>query len=800
MQVATVDKWANFLVDKRGILSFLSVLALIGLCFGMKNLYFNSDYRVFFEDDNPQLLAHQHTETTFTRSDPLMIYVSPSDGDVFTKDTLEAIREITEDAWGTPYALRVDSLTNYQHSRAEGDELIVKDLVDEDDILDQAFLQKTREIALTERETYKRLVSATGDTTVITISLDLPESFGEKLTEEQESELRHQKDQARFQVVAKGEEIIKKLHEIDPGMQVHLNGQPVINLTFEQASQKDVGFLLPLMYLVIILLLAAFLRSFTCVLGAVVVIGAATAGAVGFAGWVGYFINQLVVISPMVILTIAVCDCVHLLIIYLHKMSSGEDKVTAMKSSLSINFQPIVLTSVTTAIGFGTLNFAHSPPSVMLGNICGFGVLFAMVLTFTLLPGIVLALTRKQRLHKHHGLFTDQIANIVVRHPWRCAIGALVLSLAFISQIPRNIINDDVSLYFKDEVPLMASTTFIDEHLPGGARNFSYTINCGKADCIHNPDNLKKLEAFTLWFEQQPGVVYVSSYIDIIKKLNKNLNSGDDAFYRLPESRELAAQYHLLYELSLPYGLDLNNLVNVDKSSTKVIVFADNINSVDFINLDESAQAWFEDHAPEMKTAGSSITMMFAHVGLGIINSMKWGSLIALLGITFTILIAIRSVKYGLISLLPNAFPAAIALGIWGMLIGTVNQAIALVFSITLGIVVDNTVHFVSKYLRARRELNASAEEAIRYAFRMVGNALIVTTASLSIGFGLLWFSDFNVNAYLGAMVAITILSALAFDFMFLPALLLLVDRRHENRQARLLSKIAQGNNATGSI
>ena len=180
----------------------------------------------------------------------------------------------------------------------------------------------------------------------------------------------------------------------------------------------------------------------------------------------------------------------------------------------------------------------------------------------------------------------------------------------------------------------------------------------------------------------------------------------------------------------------------------------------------------------------SSATVMFAHISKRNIESMLGGTTLALILISGVLILALRSLKIGVISLLPNLAPAVLAFGVWGILVGQVNLALSSVIAMTLGIVVDDTVHFLSKYLRARREQGLNAEDAVRYAFSSVGRALIVTTIILVIGFSILSLSSFDLNGSMGRMTAMTIAFALIADLTVLPALLMTVDTRNRSRPA----------------
>ena len=168
---------------------------------------------------------------------------------------------------------------------------------------------------------------------------------------------------------------------------------------------------------------------------------------------------------------------------------------------------------------------------------------------------------------------------------------------------------------------------------------------------------------------------------------------------------------------------------------------------------------------------------MFAYISGINIRSMLIGSTLALVLISALMVLALKSVRLGLLSFIPNLFPGAMAFGIWGIASGTVNLGLSIVIGMTLGIVVDDSIHFMTKYLRARRERYLDPQDAVRYAFTTVGRALAVTSVILVIGFSILATSAFGMNADMGTMTAITIALALAVDFLFLPPLLMAIDR-----------------------
>ncbi|MDW3138536.1 MMPL family transporter, partial [Vibrio sp. 1288] len=226
-----------------------------------------------------------------------------------------------------------------------------------------------------------------------------------------------------------------------------------------------------------------------------------------------------------------------------------------------------------------------------------------------------------------------------------------------------------------------------------------------------------------------------------------------------------------------PYGLDLNNQINVDKSSIKMVLTVANLGSVELVDLENRIYQWFAEHAPHYQVVASSPSLMFAHIGETNMASMLSTLPITLVLISALLIFALRSVRLGLISLMPNIAPAVIGFGLWALISGEINLGLSVVVTLTLGIVVDDAVHFLSKYQRARRE-GQTAEQAVRYAFHTVGRALWITTVVLVAGFSVLAMSSFRLNADMGQLSAIVIFIALVVDFLFLPTLLMLFDKK----------------------
>jgi hypothetical protein len=728
------------------------------LASGGRFLSFTNDYRVFFSKENPYLEAFENLQDTYTKNDNVLIMLMPRSGDVFTPSTLKAVVELTDRAWQTPFSTRVDSLSNFQHTYAEGDDLVVADLVEDPDKLDQAGLNAIREVAVNEPLLVNRIVSPDGHATGVNITVQLP---GIEQTKEVP------------EVVAFIRPLIQEMEHKYPDIEFYVTGVVMMNNAFPEASQDDMKRLIPFAFLAIIVGLLIFVRSIGGTLTTVLVIMMSIMMAMGLAGWLGIKLTPPSASAPTMILTLAVADCVHFLTTFVHGMREGRTKHEAIIESLRVNFHPIFLTSLTTVIGFLSLNFSDAPPFRDLGNITAMGVSIAFVLSVTFMPALMAVLPVSLRPHRELAqLSMNRVAEFVISNSTALMVGIILVALFITAMIPRNQLNDVFVEYFDESIDFRRHTDMVADNLTG-MYFIDYSIPAGEPGGISDPDFLKSVEAFAEWMRKQPEVLHVNSITDIFKRLNQNMHADEASWYRLPEARDMAAQYLLLYEMSLPYGLDLNNQINVDKSATRVSVTLKTISSNEVLSLEHRAQQWFSEHAPGLAVKGASPTIMFANIGRRNIESMLEGTSVALVLISLLLVFALRSFKLGMISLVPNLLPAGVAFGLWGLFVGEVGLALSVVTAMSLGIVVDDTVHFLSKYVRARREKGLNAEEAVRYAFSTVGVALWVTTMVLFAGFMVLAQSAFELNAGMGLLTAITIVIALLLDFFLLPPILI---------------------------
>ncbi len=761
-------KLGEFVVKYKWLVLIASIALTMALA-SQGRMEFDGDYHVFFAKSNPELEAFDALQEKYTKDDNILIVLEPKEGDLFTREHLAAIEELTSMAWNTPYSSRVDAITNFQHTRAEGDDLFVDDLSYDSAGKTDTEINEIKAIALNEPLLVNRLINETGTVTGINITVKLPGVDSAVEIPEVIQSTRKMLDD--FQVK-------------HPQFNVYTTGMVPLNTAFFESSQNDLA-LTMLMLGIVVLITLLLTRNIFAMVATLMVILFSIMSAVGFVGIMGIKLTPPSAVFPTMMVPLAVADSIHILITYLQKArKEGYSKQLAICESLRINFGPVFITSITTVVGFLTMNFGDVPPFWHLGNITAFGMVMAFLYSTTLLPALMaifpMRVKKEQATKETKPSYLIKLSDFVAVRP----LAITVLSLAIISILgfwaSKNIFNDEFVEYFDQSVPFRVESDFVNDNLTG-FYNAEFSLSSGESGGINSPAYLEQLTSFESWLTAQEEVVHVNAYTEVARRINQSMHGNDPAYYRIPDSREEAAQYLLLYELSLPFGLDLNNQVNVDKSETRLTATLRNISSKEIIAFTTRAEAWLKENTSSpMHAYAVSPTIMFSKLGFRQADSMFKGNAFALILITIVLIIALRNLKIGFLSLVANVTPIIVGFGIWYLLKGTINVGMVIVFGMTIGIIVDDTVHFLSKFLRARRELDYNVRQSIQYAFETVGKALITTTIVLVAGFAVLSTSSFAMNSYMARITMIIILAALLIDFLLLPALLVLFDRENK--------------------
>ena len=721
------------------------------------------DVRNHFSKEDPHIVALEQLEDTYALSDAALVTVAPRNGNIFTPGALAAIEELTEQLWQTPYVTRVDSLANYSHSEGHEDELIVERLFDGAESLSADDISKIRKVALETEELAGRLISRNGEVAGLVVSIMLPEN----------------RQSARVEIIDSLNDTVAAARAKHSNIDYYITGEIVLNRAMRDAINDDMGILAPLALATMLLVAIVLLRSIWGTVAIVVMLVAVFLSGLGFIGWAGMKFYGESGAALFVLMAVTVAHSVHIIEAMMAGLRQGMDRRAAATQSLRVNIWPVFLTSLTTAIGFLSLNFAEMPPFRVMGNMVAFGAMCAFVYSVTLLPVFLSVVPLRARpIRDGKSDIFDRLGRFVVSYRTTLLWSFGVVTIVLIAGISRIELKENWLELLDDSYEFRRATDFVSEKF-SGVETYEYSLNSGREGGVTDVGYLRQIDAFAEWYRAQPEVSHVFAISDVMKRLNRNLHGDDPEYYRIPDDSDLAAQYLLLYEFSLPEGRDLNNLIDVGRSATRATVTLKSLSTNEKIALDERARTWLRTNAPGLETGATGVSVVGANSIQRNIEGMLRGTVVAMAIVSLLLLFVFRSVRLGLISLIPNFVPAAMAMGLWGYAVGAVGNAAAVVTAIAFGIIVDDTIHFMTKYVGARKN-GLLPSESVQSAFRSVGKALVTTTVVFGLGFLVFGASGMTTNQALGMLVGMTVVIALLADFLFLPPLLMALDGTRE--------------------
>lgn len=755
--------FARFVVYRPWLAIFVSVLMVFLMSIGIKDFRMTNNPRTFFGNENPDYEVLKNLEAMYGNREVVVFVLHPHNDDVFTRANLDLLERMTQELWQMPAAIRVSSLTNFQHTEVNGDDLYTHPLIESALTLSDQQIAVIRSIALSEPALVRSAISDKGHVAAIAVNVTM---------DDERSQARTVYDWARV--------FRDRFQQQHPDVDIMLSGTVAFSDAMREATTDGLAEIFPFSIAIAVLILWLILRSLFATWVTMSVVFLSVLGALGAASAMGIVFQPITSFAPAIILTLSLADSMHLLISYQQQLRKGMEKQTAMVASLRVNVLPVILTSVTTAIGFVSLNTSESPPFRDLGNIVTIGVLLALWLALVFLPAVCMV-TRAPDIRQEEGWSQRAmlwLTGVIIRYRLLLLVSTVLLMALLSSFVSRNEFNDVWSEYFDETFEVRRVSDFVGRELTGLHR-IEMSIPARESGGIVEPEYLRKLDELRAWAEAQPEVVSATAFSDVIRRLNRNMNGGDPAFYVIPDNRPLAAQYLLMFEMSLPFGLGLDNVVSMDKDASLFAVVLKQTTSSNILRFKEKMDAWTQANFPDyMRVPAGGLDVMFAGVTKRNIESLLSGLLFSFVLITITMIVSLRSLKYGLYSMLPNIAPCTMAFGVWALVDGHVGLTDSVVACITLGIVVDDTIHFLSKYVQARREGGLAAEEAVRHSLSHVGVAIVATTVVLVADFATLLFSHFQPSLSLGLLTCITLVFALICDLLFLPPFLLVFDRR----------------------
>ena len=760
-----MESFVNKIIKFRWVIAILIPLLTIMMASSLKNLEFEGSYRIWFGEESKILRQYDDFRAVFGNDDAVTITFRNEDG-VFTREALESIENITNKLWETEYIARVDSITNYQYVHADAeypDEILVEDFIEEPASYSDEELLEKRSIALTQDLIVNKMISQDAKTTMI-VGRMTPKAGDDPAVS--------------FKLRDAVVEIIQP--EIQKnGYKFYLNGGPIINTAFIEIAQSDGGTFTPGVLLIALILLYAIFRRFSVALLSISVVIFTFLIVLSLQVMLGFKLNNFTANIPVFVVAIGVADAMHLLWIYFVARKKGMPNYEAIHYSVKKNFLALLLTSLTTSVGFASLSISAVVPIKTLGIATASAALLAFVLTILFVPALLAIINPKIKVNENeesdnHKASKWYVGVLLLHYKPILLLSAFLFTTISIGIFKANVDSNTVR-YFKENVPFRESINFSQEYLTG-PMSYEIIVDSKASDGIKEPEFLKTTQRFyDEFYAKYPDVRHISSLMDIVKIFNDVMDGSKS----IPDDKNLVAQYLLLYSLSLPQGMEINDKMDIDERLLRVSA---SINMVD-TSKDLEMMAWVEDWWKDTSYSAevNGQTAMFAHMQHDVTNTLIQSITLAVIMISIIMLLIFRNWRMLPLFIAPNILPIMLVVGVMGWLSIDIDMGVAIAGAIIIGVAVDDTIHFMVKYIEARKrgdDLKTSLEYVMSYA----GSAIIFTTIILSIAFLVFVFSDFNPNYHFGIVTASALIIAVLVDLVALPALLVMIDNREKSR------------------
>ncbi len=750
-----MEKFVNSIIRFRWYIAILIPLMTVVFASQLKYLEFEGSYRIWFGEESSILKDYDNFRAVFGNDDGITVIFRDEDG-VFNPKALHVISRITQKLWETKDIARVDSITNYQYVHADAeypDEVIVEDFIEDVDALSSEQLEQKAKIVLGEEMILGRIVSEDLKTTMIMARMT-PKAGDDPMVS------------ARLKKAV--EDIVAT--ESASGYRFRLVGGPILNMAFIDLGQHDAGTFTPLVLLIAMIILWIIFRRPSAVFLSISVVIFTFLIVLAIQVMLGYRMNNFTANMPVFIVAIGIADAMHLFWIYSLGRKKGMDNTQAIHYSVHKNFLPVFLTSVTTAVGFASLGISAVIPIKTLGIATANAALLAFVLTILFVPAVLAILNPKikpteTKEDKEADILAHRFSHFIIKHDMKILLSSAIFIIAIGAGLLYVKVDSNTVRYFSENVPFRETVNFMQKNI-SGPMSYEIVVDSKTKDGIKDPVFMKKIEEFYKVFrEKYPDMRHISSLTDVVKKFNEVMNGS----HSIPNDRNLIAQYLLLYSLSLPQGMEINDRMDVDEQLLRISAAMNIVDTSKDLEMMTWVEQWWKETPYSAKINGQ--TAMFAHMQHDVTDTLINSIILAIVAVSIMMLLIFRNLRMIPLFIVPNILPIVLVVGVMGWLGLTIDIGVAISGAIIIGVAVDDTIHFLVKYREARYK-GDSLEEALAYVMHYAGSAIIFTTIILSSAFMIFILSDFLPNVHFGIVTSIALIIAVWVDLLILPAVL----------------------------
>lgn len=683
---------------------------------------------------------------------------------VVNQQTLGRIADLTSQIQRIPGVIvrDVTSFTTIDDVTAQGRELAVRPLL-------ERVPQSEEELASLRRKLFEnpafmnRIISPDGKATAIYIPIE---------------------------PTANGKEIADRIRKLLPvrsnGDQFYLAGDPVARDTFGAEMFRQMGLFSPIAGMVMAIALWFMFRSVLLIAANMAAAMISIIWSMGLLIWLGYPVHIMSSMSPVFLMAIAT-DTVHIFNEFFFRYREVGKKKQAVTDAMAAVGTPVLYSDLTTAAGFASLAITSIIPVRIFGLAVAFGTLVILLLSFTLVPAILVLLSEKE-LDKSIGIadkkvigvgapiagkasFLSRLGEVSVRRGKIIAALGCVLLVISAAGIYRIQVNNNMVHWFKSNSAVRSADRAMNQLL-GGTSTAYLVVQSPDENAMKDPAMLREIEGLQRELEKTPLVGKTFSVVDYVKWINRVLNNDDPSFYRIPDSVEIVGQYLFLFGMSAKPS-DLNNVVDYPFQKANIILQLKSWDAGVMKDVLAKTAAYLNAHplpaGATVKPAG------IAYFNLVWNQEVLWGMLTSFFAGVALVLILLfaetRSLLWGGLSFLPLLFTIAIIYGVVGLTGKDFDMPVAVLSTLSLGMAIDFAIHFVARFRKRYRE-SADLQDALIWTVARPGKGIFLNAILFALGFSVMVFADLTPYITVGVFMASIMLLSSVTSVIYLPGLI----------------------------
>lgn len=769
---ALIRAWADFVITQRLYIIVASLVLLPAILVTGPEIPFDNSTERYFVAGDPALIEYDNLIELFGDNEYLIVgfEAAPGAADIFTADTLRDIGRVSDFLEYHEYISQLRSISTFQYIHADGDDLSTDYLIDdiEELIESPAAIERVKTILNDEPLALDTLITRDFRHTRIAARV----------------EYRGDTSETKIQLVQDLYRFVEEENIASDDYILHLSGYPLVQERFETVSAEDTGFLIPIMVVVMLVILFASFRSVVATVIPWLIIACGILLVLEIQAYLGIphtTIDSGALVPTLIIIGIGIT--VHVLLEFFYFMRAGNSGIDSARSTILNIWQPAFFTAITTSAGFYALSITKIMPIKEFALLGAIGPIILFLFALSVLPA---ALSYMKSIPNDTANILDAgvissitggVPDFTLKNKYKLLVLGLIVLVFSLWNIPNIKIDTNYVTLFKEQSPTRLDIIYFDD-VYRGMMNLDIILDSGEVDGIKEPAFLTQLKEIESWLVERDTLGPVNSLVDYLQEINQSLNGDDPDYFRLPDSKEMTAQFLLLYDSS-GANEDLSDIKDFDNRFARLVVPVVNMPASAMKEELDSIEAYLRENYSQLQPVITGTMALYTVQDIYISEGMAQSFIIALSVITVFFIFLFKSFKYGILSIIPSVLPIILAGSFAGWLGIYLDQSAVIIFAMTMGLAVDDAIHVMSRYLLAKNS-GSNTKQSIQRAMDESGRAVIFSSMVLVFGFSVLCFGSFTTVIYVGLFGSIIMSLALLGDMIFLPAILHLIDGSDE--------------------